>query len=219
MKNLWITPVLFWSGDHGLCKAHCVCCPSGAPRLRKRTSSRRQLAHCDEDWGGSAHKRASEKEFKGSFSHKCISTWLAALLERLRWGRALHARPGPAELHRPADSKVGPRFGHKHARVCVFVFILMVFILPPRQFCAQPGHAHGVFCRHLSEGRTEASWRVIEGSRRRMVVDARLENKGENAYSARLNITYTPNLRFSSLNVKVGCWPCLKTNKWSPRWA
>lgn len=96
-------------------------------------------------------------------------------------------------------------------RVCVF--ILTVFILSPRQFCAQPGHAHGVFCRHLSEGRTEASWRVIEGSRRRMVVDVRLENKGENAYSARLNITYTPNLRFSSLNVKVGCLPCLKTNK------
>uniref|UniRef100_H3CVZ9 Integrin, alpha 11a n=1 Tax=Tetraodon nigroviridis TaxID=99883 RepID=H3CVZ9_TETNG len=44
--------------------------------------------------------------------------------------------------------------------------------------------------------------RVIEGDRRRMVVDARLENKGENAYSARLNVTYTPNLRFSSLIVK-----------------
>lgn len=99
------------------------------------------------------------------------------------------------------------------------MFILTVFILSPRQFCAQPGHAHGVFCRHLSESRTEASRRVIEGSRRRMVVDVRLENKGENAYSARLNITYTPNLRFSSLNVKVGCWPCLKTNKWSPSWA
>ncbi len=36
-----------------------------------------------------------------------------------------------------------------------------------------------------------------------MVVDVRLENKGENAYNARLNITYTPNLRFSSLRVKV----------------
>lgn len=36
-----------------------------------------------------------------------------------------------------------------------------------------------------------------------MLVDVRLENKGENAYNARLNITYTPNLRFSSLIVKV----------------
>uniref|UniRef100_A0A7N6ADZ2 VWFA domain-containing protein n=1 Tax=Anabas testudineus TaxID=64144 RepID=A0A7N6ADZ2_ANATE len=44
--------------------------------------------------------------------------------------------------------------------------------------------------------------KVLEANRRRMVVDVRLENKGENAYSARLNITYTPNLRFSSLIVK-----------------
>uniref|UniRef100_A0A8C4H9J0 Integrin, alpha 11a n=1 Tax=Dicentrarchus labrax TaxID=13489 RepID=A0A8C4H9J0_DICLA len=43
---------------------------------------------------------------------------------------------------------------------------------------------------------------TIKGNRRRMVVDVRLENKGENAYNARLNITYTPNLRFSSLIVK-----------------
>lgn len=85
--------------------------------------------------------------------------------------------------------------------------------LPSRQFCAQPLHAHGVFCRHPSEGRNEASWRVIEGDRRRMVVDARLENKGENAYSARLNVTYTPNLRFSSLIVKVGCLPSFQINK------
>ena len=45
--------------------------------------------------------------------------------------------------------------------------------------------------------------RVIEGFRRRMAVDVRLENKGENAYSTRLNITYTFNLHFSSLIVKV----------------
>ncbi len=36
-----------------------------------------------------------------------------------------------------------------------------------------------------------------------MVVDVRLENRGENAYGAQLNITNTPNLRFSSLIVKV----------------
>uniref|UniRef100_A0A8C1EVT9 Integrin, alpha 11a n=1 Tax=Cyprinus carpio carpio TaxID=630221 RepID=A0A8C1EVT9_CYPCA len=44
--------------------------------------------------------------------------------------------------------------------------------------------------------------RIIEGSRKRMVVDVRLENRGENAYGAQLNITNTPNLRFSSLIVK-----------------
>lgn len=49
-----------------------------------------------------------------------------------------------------------------------------------------------------------------------MVVDVRLENKGENAYSAQLNITYAPNLRFSSLIVKVRCSPSFSFNKWSP---
>ncbi|CAB1338959.1 unnamed protein product, partial [Coregonus sp. 'balchen'] len=60
----------------------------------------------------------------------------------------------------------------------------------------------GAMCRRLSEGGAEGSERVMEGSRRRMVVDVRLENRGENAYGAHLNITYTPNLRFSSLIVK-----------------
>uniref|UniRef100_A0A8C1HVZ6 Integrin, alpha 11a n=1 Tax=Cyprinus carpio carpio TaxID=630221 RepID=A0A8C1HVZ6_CYPCA len=54
-----------------------------------------------------------------------------------------------------------------------------------------------------SQMSAEPSERIIEGSRRRMVVDVRLENRGENAYGAQLNITNTPNLRFSSLIVKV----------------
>uniref|UniRef100_A0A8C4H9H8 Integrin, alpha 11a n=1 Tax=Dicentrarchus labrax TaxID=13489 RepID=A0A8C4H9H8_DICLA len=78
----------------------------------------------------------------------------------------------------------------------------MTDLMTRNQFCAQPVQSRGAFCRHLSEGEAEGSLRVIEGNRRRMVVDVRLENKGENAYNARLNITYTPNLRFSSLIVK-----------------
>ena len=80
---------------------------------------------------------------------------------------------------------------------------LFFLSLPSRQFCAQPVQSRGAFCHHLSKGGAEGSLRVLEGNRRRMVVDVRLENKGENAYNARLNITYTPNLRFSSLIVKV----------------
>uniref|UniRef100_A0A671QEZ9 Integrin alpha-11-like n=1 Tax=Sinocyclocheilus anshuiensis TaxID=1608454 RepID=A0A671QEZ9_9TELE len=53
-----------------------------------------------------------------------------------------------------------------------------------------------------SQTSAEPSERIIEGSRRRMVVDVRLENRGENAYGAQLNITNNPNLRFSSLIVK-----------------
>ncbi|KAM3626216.1 uncharacterized protein V6R79_024895 [Siganus canaliculatus] len=78
----------------------------------------------------------------------------------------------------------------------------MTDLMSAKQFCAQPVQSRSAFCRHLSEGGAEGSLRVIEGNRRRMVVDVRLENKGENAYNTRLNITYTPNLRFSSLVVK-----------------
>uniref|UniRef100_A0A8C2IUK7 Integrin, alpha 11a n=1 Tax=Cyprinus carpio TaxID=7962 RepID=A0A8C2IUK7_CYPCA len=57
-----------------------------------------------------------------------------------------------------------------------------------------------LLCR--SQTPAEPSEHIIEGSRKRMVVDVRLENRGENAYGAQLNITNTPNLRFSSLIVK-----------------
>uniref|UniRef100_A0A3Q3M2Y7 Integrin, alpha 11a n=1 Tax=Mastacembelus armatus TaxID=205130 RepID=A0A3Q3M2Y7_9TELE len=78
----------------------------------------------------------------------------------------------------------------------------MTDLMNQNHFCQQPGQSRGAFCRRQSEQGMEGSLRVIEGNRRRMVVDVRLENKGENAYNARLNITFTPNLRFSSLIVK-----------------
>uniref|UniRef100_A0A7N6ABQ3 VWFA domain-containing protein n=1 Tax=Anabas testudineus TaxID=64144 RepID=A0A7N6ABQ3_ANATE len=87
--------------------------------------------------------------------------------------------------------------------------------LPASQFCAQPVQSRGAFCQHQGEHGSAESLRVLEANRRRMVVDVRLENKGENAYSARLNITYTPNLRFSSLIVKVRYHEC-KTSQASP---
>uniref|UniRef100_A0A8C5HUJ5 VWFA domain-containing protein n=1 Tax=Gouania willdenowi TaxID=441366 RepID=A0A8C5HUJ5_GOUWI len=72
------------------------------------------------------------------------------------------------------------------------------------QFCAHHVQSQGAFCRHQGDGDPAGgSLRVIEGSRRRMVVDVWLQNKGENAYHAQLNITHTPNLRLSSLFVKV----------------
>uniref|UniRef100_A0A8C5HUH2 VWFA domain-containing protein n=1 Tax=Gouania willdenowi TaxID=441366 RepID=A0A8C5HUH2_GOUWI len=71
------------------------------------------------------------------------------------------------------------------------------------QFCAHHVQSQGAFCRHQGDGDPAGgSLRVIEGSRRRMVVDVWLQNKGENAYHAQLNITHTPNLRLSSLFVK-----------------
>lgn len=79
--------------------------------------------------------------------------------------------------------------------------MLMPTLMLCRQFCAQAFRAGSLLCQ--SQTAAEPSERIMEGSRRRMVVDVRLENKGENAYGAQLNITYTPNLRFSSLIVKV----------------
>ncbi|XP_018608039.2 integrin alpha-11a [Scleropages formosus] len=73
-------------------------------------------------------------------------------------------------------------------------------LLDSRQFCGQAVRSGAIVCQQQWTGKE--SERVIEGSRRRMVVDARLENRGENAYSAQLNISYTANLRFSSLIVK-----------------
>uniref|UniRef100_A0AAR2M4R8 VWFA domain-containing protein n=1 Tax=Pygocentrus nattereri TaxID=42514 RepID=A0AAR2M4R8_PYGNA len=60
--------------------------------------------------------------------------------------------------------------------------------------------SRSVLCR--SPTPAEVSERVIEGSRRKMVMDVRLENRGENAYGARLNISYSRNLHFSNLVVK-----------------
>uniref|UniRef100_A0A3Q2XTK6 Integrin, alpha 11a n=1 Tax=Hippocampus comes TaxID=109280 RepID=A0A3Q2XTK6_HIPCM len=88
----------------------------------------------------------------------------------------------------------------------------MTDLMTQKQFCLQAVQSRGAFCRHLNEGGSEGSLRVVEANRRRLVVDVRLENKGENAYNARLNISYSPNLRFSSLilkdnaDIKIDCY-------------
>lgn len=50
---------------------------------------------------------------------------------------------------------------------------------------------------------------IVESSRRRVAVEVQLENRGENAYSAVLNISQSANLRLASLVQKVqlgGAW-------------
>uniref|UniRef100_A0AAR2L0V0 VWFA domain-containing protein n=1 Tax=Pygocentrus nattereri TaxID=42514 RepID=A0AAR2L0V0_PYGNA len=74
-------------------------------------------------------------------------------------------------------------------------------LISREQFCGQAFRGGSVLCR--SPTPAEVSERVIEGSRRKMVMDVRLENRGENAYGARLNISYSRNLHFSNLVVKV----------------
>lgn len=48
---------------------------------------------------------------------------------------------------------------------------------------------------------------IIESTRRRVAVEAALENRGENAYSTVLNISQSANLQFASLIQKVGPQP------------
>ncbi|XP_047218221.1 integrin alpha-11a isoform X2 [Girardinichthys multiradiatus] len=92
-------------------------------------------------------------------------------------------------------------------------------LMTRKQFCVRPVQSRGVFCRHQAGAGAEGSLRVIEGNKRRMVVDVKLENRGENAYNTLVNITYTPNLRFSSLivkdtsEIKIECNTDMKRNE------
>jgi hypothetical protein len=59
---------------------------------------------------------------------------------------------------------------------------------------------------------------IIGSTRRRVAVEATLENRGENAYSTVLNISQSANLQFASLIQKVrsgrpASWPNPKTEK------
>uniref|UniRef100_A0A3Q2ZCJ4 Integrin, alpha 11a n=1 Tax=Kryptolebias marmoratus TaxID=37003 RepID=A0A3Q2ZCJ4_KRYMA len=90
-------------------------------------------------------------------------------------------------------------------------------LMTRNQFCARSVRFRGAFCRHQSDGGTESLLRVLEGNTKRMLVDIKLENKGENAYNTQLNITFTPNLRFSSIivkdtsDIKIDCYTEDKT--------
>ncbi|KAL7401522.1 hypothetical protein ABVT39_000966 [Epinephelus coioides] len=74
-------------------------------------------------------------------------------------------------------------------------------LLDVQQFCSSRERAVWSICSH--QGASEGSVYVMEAGRRRMVVFARLENQGENAYGAAIHISTSSNLLFSSLIVKV----------------
>ncbi|KAJ7998339.1 hypothetical protein DPEC_G00221670 [Dallia pectoralis] len=74
-------------------------------------------------------------------------------------------------------------------------------LLDIRQFCGSRERAIWALCRHQGAS-VGSSVGIVEASRRRFVVDARLENRGENAYGTTLNISHSDNLLFSSLVLK-----------------
>nr|XP_020471461.1 integrin alpha-11-like [Monopterus albus] len=69
-----------------------------------------------------------------------------------------------------------------------------------QQFCSSRDGATWSLCSH--QGASGDELFVVESGRRRVVVFARLENQGENAYGAAIHIFTSANLLFSSLIVK-----------------
>lgn len=80
--------------------------------------------------------------------------------------------------------------------------------------CLMPaGLAHREYCQRVLRKPTQhcsaytlsfdTTVFIIESTRRRVAVEATLGNRGENAYSAVLNISQSPNLQFASLVQRV----------------
>uniref|UniRef100_A0A4W4GRA0 VWFA domain-containing protein n=1 Tax=Electrophorus electricus TaxID=8005 RepID=A0A4W4GRA0_ELEEL len=74
-------------------------------------------------------------------------------------------------------------------------------LLGRRQFCAWRERTTWPLCAQLGEGLSNE--RVVEASRKRVLVEVRLENRGENAYNTQLYMSHSANLQFSSLLVKT----------------
>uniref|UniRef100_A0A673L5C4 Integrin alpha-11-like n=1 Tax=Sinocyclocheilus rhinocerous TaxID=307959 RepID=A0A673L5C4_9TELE len=68
-------------------------------------------------------------------------------------------------------------------------------LLDRRFFCGRRERSSWPVCVHQ---RTSGE-RLVEASRRKVLVETRLENQGENSYGTILHITHSPNLQFSSL--------------------
>ncbi|KAM6937639.1 integrin alpha-11 [Xenentodon cancila] len=69
-----------------------------------------------------------------------------------------------------------------------------------QQYCSSGKQAASSLCSYQEEHKDQVF--VVESGQRRVVVFARLENRGENAYRAAINISTSSNLLFSSVLVK-----------------
>ncbi|XP_068579182.1 integrin alpha-11 [Cebidichthys violaceus] len=92
--------------------------------------------------------------------------------------------------------------GCEQEDTCVPDLILysLTDLMDVQRFCSSRDRAALSLCS--LRGALEGSVHVVEAGRRRMVVFARLENQGENAYGAAVHISTSSNLLFSSLMVK-----------------
>ncbi|XP_075884857.1 integrin alpha-11 isoform X1 [Nelusetta ayraudi] len=74
-------------------------------------------------------------------------------------------------------------------------------LMDVHQFCSRESRAAWSLCGQQGEP-AEGTAYVVEAGRRKLLVLARLENQGENAYGANIHISASSNLLFSSLVVK-----------------
>ncbi|XP_062858941.1 integrin alpha-11 [Trichomycterus rosablanca] len=74
-------------------------------------------------------------------------------------------------------------------------------LLDHSQFCALQEHAAWSLC--VQKGVSVSAERVVKATRRQVLVEVQLENRGENAYNTQLYITHSANLNLSSLAVKT----------------
>lgn len=85
-----------------------------------------------------------------------------------------------------------------------------------REYCRRALRRAAPACSTFSLS-FDASVFVIESTRRRVAVEATLENRGENAYSTVLNISFSRNLQFASLIPKVRRRGCAGSPKPEPQ--
>ncbi|KAK1887249.1 Integrin alpha-11 [Dissostichus eleginoides] len=99
--------------------------------------------------------------------------------------------------------------GCEQEDVCVPDLILHSHtdLMSAQQFCGSSEGASWSLCSQ--QGAPQGSLHVVEAGRRRVVVFARLENQGENAYGASVQISTSSNLLFSSLidqsDIQIEC--------------
>lgn len=128
-----------------------------------------------------------------------LSLRLASILEWLWWRRSVFSKPRPAKQLRLIRSQVCPQtHARVHTRIDAHTHSLSLCL---RQFCGRQERLGWPLCAR--QRLRSSSERVIEANRRKVLLEAHLENRGENAYDTVLHVTHSPNLLFSSLVLKV----------------
>lgn len=138
-----------------------------------------------------------------------LTYWITGVL---LW---FHTQRQTCSTHATPEVMFVCSFTHKHihsAVHCSHGSLVCVSVFGSRQFCAWRECATCPLCS-LNGARVDTE-RVVETSRRRVLVEVQLENRGENAYNTQLQISHSANLYFSSLMVKVCFYMHIQSTMW-----